>query len=356
MREIYRQPLLVLMAVVGLVLLIACANVASLLLARAAARRREIAVRLAIGAGRARIVRQLLIEGTLLSSIGAAVGVALAWASGRFLLSLVSTGPDQIAFDLTPNWHVLGFTSAVCDRDRRVVRRRAGAADDRRRTGRGAPGRHENQQCAARGCCRALVSAQVALSLVLLAGAGLFVRTLRNLQNLDPGFNAEGVLLVDLEGRRTAVPRALLEEVQRLPGVVSASLSTHTPLSGSVWSEPAVPAGQPIPERDNAFFIGAGAGFLTTMQIRLLAGREFTDRDVAERPRRGDRQRGVRAAVPWQSEPCRPAPLGHRARTAQGSGDRRAGSATPTPPASARRRRRRSTSRTRSSPATCRRR
>jgi predicted permease len=129
-----------------------------------------------------------------------------------------------------------------------------------------------------------LVSAQVALSLVLLAGAGLFVRTLHNLQNLDPGFSAEGVLLVDLEGRRTAVPRKLLEDVQRLPGVVSASLSTHTPLSGSVWSEPAVPAGQPIPERDNAYFIGAGSRFFATMQIQLLSGREFTDRDSADGP------------------------------------------------------------------------
>ena len=124
----------------------------------------------------------------------------------------------------------------------------------------------------------------MALSLVLLAGAGLFVRTLHNLQNLDPGFSAEGVLLVDLEGRRTAVPRELLEDVQRLPGVVSASLSTHTPLSGSVWSEPAVPAGQPIPERDNAYFIGAGSRFFATMQIHLLSGREFTDRDSADGP------------------------------------------------------------------------
>jgi predicted permease len=129
-----------------------------------------------------------------------------------------------------------------------------------------------------------LVSAQVALSLVLLAGAGLFVRTLRNLQNFDPGFNPEGVLLVDLEGRRTAVPREILDEVQRLPGVASASLSTHTPLSGAVWSEPAVPAGQPIPERDNAYFIGAGPGFFGTMQVHLLSGREFTHRDSADSP------------------------------------------------------------------------
>jgi predicted permease len=283
LREVYQKPLFVLMAVVGLVLLIACANVASLLLARASARQREIAVRLAIGAGRARIVRQLLIESTLLSLIGAAVGVGLAWVSSRFLVSMISTGPGQIVFDLTPNWHVLGFTSAVAiatgvlfgiapalqttaARPSAVLKENVRMSGSRSRL------------------LPSLVSAQVALSLVLLAGAGLFVRTLQNLQNLDPGFSAEGVLLVDLEGRRTAVPRQLLEDVRRLPGVVSASLSTHTPLSGSVWSEPAVPAGQPIPERDNAYFIGAGSGFFATMQMHLLSGRDFTDRDSVDGP------------------------------------------------------------------------
>lgn len=283
LREIYRKPLYVLMAVVGLVLLIACANVASLLLARASARQREIAVRLAIGAGRGRIVRQLLIESTLLSLIGAAAGVGLAWVSGRFLVSMISTGPDQIAFDLTPNWHVLGFTSAVAIATGVLF----GVAPALQTTAAGPSAALKDNARMSGSRSRllpSLVSAQVALSLVLLAGAGLFVRTLHNLQNLDPGFNAEGVLLVDLEGRRTAVPRELLEDVQRLPGVLSASLSTHTPLSGSVWSEPAVPAGQPIPERDNAYFIGAGSRFFATMQIHLLAGREFTDRDSADGP------------------------------------------------------------------------
>jgi putative ABC transport system permease protein len=283
LREVYRKPLFVLMAVVSLVLLIACANVASLLLARASARQREIAVRLAIGAGRARIVRQLLIESTLLSLVGAAVGVGLAGVSGRFLVSLISTGPAQIAFDLTPNWRVLGFTSAVAIATGVLF----GVAPALQTTAAGpSAALRENARVSGSRSrlLPALVSAQVALSLVLLAGAGLFVRTLHNLQNLDPGFSAEGVLLVDLEGRRTAVSRELLEDVQRLPGVVSTSLSTHTPLSGSVWSEPAVPAGQPIPERDNAYFIGAGSRFFETMQMHLLSGREFTDRDSADGP------------------------------------------------------------------------
>lgn len=282
LRETYQKPLMVLMAVVGLVLLIACANVASLLLARASTRQREIAVRLAIGAGRGRIVRQLLIESTLLSLIGAAFGVGLAWVSGRFLIKLISSGPAQVVFDLTPNWQVLAFTSAVAIATGLLfgmapaLQTTADAPSSALKSARMSGSRSR--------LLPSLVSAQVALSLVLLAGAGLFVRTLHNLQNLDAGFNADGVLLVNLEGRRTAVPLALLDSVQHLPGVISATLSTHTPLSGAVWSEPAVPAGQPIPERDNAYFIGAGPGFFTTMQIRVLSGRAFTERDSAGGP------------------------------------------------------------------------
>ncbi len=124
----------------------------------------------------------------------------------------------------------------------------------------------------------------MALSLVLLAGAGLFVRTLQNLQNLDPGFRADGVLLVEFDRGGTIAPRALLDDVRRVPGVLSASLTTHTPLSGSTWSEPAVPAGQRIPDLDNAFFIGAGSRFFETMQIQLLSGRDFASQDTMGGP------------------------------------------------------------------------
>ena len=280
LRDAYSKPLSILMTVVAVVLLIACFNIAGLLLARSSARQKEIVVRLALGARRGQIVRQLLVESTMLSLTGAALAIWIAWVGGRFIVSLTSNGPLAVVFDLTPNWRILGFTSAVAIATGMLFGLapafQATAAsptlvlkDDMRMSGAGSR------------LLQVLVSAQVALSLVLLVGAGLLVRTFENLQQFDPGFSRENVLLVDLPGRGTPAPRELVEEVQHLPGVISASVSTHTPMSGALWSEPAVPAGQPIPDnRDTALFVGAGPGFLQTMQIRLLAGRDITDRDI----------------------------------------------------------------------------
>src|SRR6266545_2376730 len=283
LREMYVKPLQVLMAAVALVLLIACANIASLLLARASVRQREIAVRLAIGAGRGRIIRQLLLESTLLSLTGAACGIGLAWISGRFVLDMISTGPARVVFDLTPNWHVLAFTSAVAVLTGVLL----GIAPALQSTAPGPAPALKDDARTNTGRSRllpSLIAVQVALSLVLLIGAGLFARTLQNLRNLNPGFNPEGVLLVELDGRGPALSAALLDEIRRVPGVAAASVSTHTPLSGALWSEPAVPAGQPLPERDTALFVGAGPRFFDTMQIRLLSGRELTERDAADSP------------------------------------------------------------------------
>jgi predicted permease len=283
LRDMYGKPLSILMAVAALVLLVACANVASLLLARASARQREIGVRLALGAGRGRIVRMLLIESTLLSAVGGALGIGIAWMSGTAFVDMISAGRLNLTFDLTPNTHVLGFTAAVAIATGMFF----GVAPALQMTAIGPLPALTTGVRATGSRSRvlpALVSGQVALSLVLLVGAALFVRTFHNLRNVDLGFQPGAVLLVDLEGRRTGVPGDLLDKVQRVRGVVSASMSTHTPLSGSIWSEPAVPAGQPIPERDNAFFVGAGPDFFATLQIPLIAGREFTKRDSAGAP------------------------------------------------------------------------
>ena len=283
LRRVFEKPLFVLMVVVGLVLLIACANVANLLLARATARQKEISVRLAIGAGRGRIVQQLLTESTLLSLIGAAVGMALAWVGGRFLVHVISSGRTPVKFDLTPNWHVLGFTSAVAIATGVIfglapalwATTARSSATTRGDSGRGATGSK---------LLSSLAGAQVALSLVLVIGAGLFVRTLQNLERLNPGFAREGVLVVELEGRRTGIAADVLPELAAIPGVMQATAATHTPLNGSRWSEPAVPHGQTLPEEDNADFVGVGPGFFDAMQTPVLMGRAFSEHDVVGAP------------------------------------------------------------------------
>jgi len=293
LRQMYSKPLVILMAMVGLVLVIACANVATMLLARASARQREIAIRLAIGAGRARLVRQMLVESTLLSLMGAAGGIGLSWLSSEFLVGTISGDPLRIVFDLTPNWHVLAFTSVVAVLTAMVfglapaLQATNVGSGFSRTTSVGPPG--GGLQVGADGRSRSrvlpsLVSAQIALSFVLLVGAGLFVRTLLNLQRFNPGFRPTDVLLVDLTGLRTPIPGDLLSAIRGLPSTVSASVSTHTPLSGAIWSEPAVPAGQSIPERDTAYFVGAAPEFFSTIGIPIRSGRDFTDRDTGSAP------------------------------------------------------------------------
>ncbi|MEI9971824.1 MAG: ABC transporter permease [Ignavibacteriota bacterium] len=287
LRERFGRPLLVLLAVAGLMLLIACANVASLLLARATARRREISVRLAIGAGRGRIIRQLLTESAMLSVVGAGVGVCLAWIGSRFLLATLSGNGDlPVTVDLTPNWHILGFASAIALANGLLF----GLAPAFQTTALGGSAVLKEDTRVTRSHSRllsSLVIVQVALSLLLLVGAGLFLRTLQNLLNVDPGFRREGVLAIDLDGQRegyrdqrlTAFYGDLLDRVRSVPGVAAASICSHTPLSGWTWTEAVAPKGQPVPERDNAVFMGAGPDYFTTLQTRILAGREFAPSD-----------------------------------------------------------------------------
>ena len=283
LREIYVRPLQVLMGVVALVLLIACANVASLMLARANARQKEIAVRLAIGASRARIVRQLLVESLTLSLAGAVAGIVMSRVVGDLILGVIATPQTSPVFDLTPGWHVIAFTSAVAI----VTAILFGIAPALQSTSAGPAPALKDDARTSTGRSRllpALVAAQMALSLVLLIGAGLFIRTLRNLQAFDPGFRSDSVFVVGLEQRPGVLSEAQLDDVRRLPGVQSVSIATHTPLSGSTWGEPALPAGQTLPERDTAVFIGASPDFFTTLQIPIVAGRAFTAADTREAP------------------------------------------------------------------------
>jgi predicted permease len=293
-RSRYRDALVALMAAVGLVLLIGCANVANLLLARASSRRHEVAVRLAIGAGRGRLVRQLLTESLLLSLLGAAVGLLLASAATRLMARYMALRGEAVWLDLAIDGRVLAFTLLVATgtavlfglgpawRSARVDPRGAMKAND--------PGIVEGHSRF--GVGKALVVGQIALSLVLVVGAGLLLGTFRRLATLDPGFEPGGVLLasVDMGGAglpEEGVPRVkreILERLRATPGVESASASVFTPLSGGGWNgvvevEGYTPAG---PRDAEVFFNGVSEGFFSTLGAALLAGRDFDEGDAAE--------------------------------------------------------------------------
>jgi predicted permease len=294
LRGQFRQPLFVLMGVVGLVLVIACVTVANLLLARAAARQREVALRLALGASRGRVVRQLLTESGLLAIAGSGLGIAVASFSGGVLVKLISSGPDAsdaIALDLGPNWHVLAFTGVVTVATTLFF----GLAPAFRAT---VVEPHLTMNAgsirvtALRGhLTSALVAAQVSISLLLLIGAGLFVQTLRNLRTLDRGFRHEGVLLVRVDatragydGRRLRVfYQQVLADAERLPGVTAASLSSITPLLGGGISMPIAVNGQAVGSGEMHFNLVAPRYF-ETLSTPILLGRDFTLRDDETAP------------------------------------------------------------------------
>lgn len=291
-RERYADSLGMMMRAVGLLLLIACANVANLLLARATAREREVAIRLAVGAGRRRLVRQMLTESAMLALFGAIGGLILARWGAAALVSMISTSASQITLDLSLSPQVLGFTVLVAGgaailfglapvwRSRSVSPQSAMKA---RGVGTGGTMRGFTLN-------KALVAAQVALSLTLLAGAGLLVGSLRNLQNIDPGFETEGVFLVSANLSRTSIPPEsyanvhdrIAERLRTLPGVHSTSYSDLAPIGRSSWNDALVIEGfQGKTFQDSVvWFNEVSEGFFQTLEIPLLAGRDFDATDV----------------------------------------------------------------------------
>ncbi len=284
-----------LLVVVGLVLLIACANVANLLLARASARRREIAIRLALGAGRRRLIRQLLTESTTLALGGGALGLLIALWTGELLPSFFP--PEETAvLDFSLDWRVLAFTLLLSI----VTGMLFGLAPALQATRPELVGALKDDTAGATpghsrfGLRGALVVAQVAISIVLLVTAGLFLRSLRNALNFDPGFDSNNLLLASLElkGPEAAAPQGrlfyddLLGRVRNLPGVRGASLTNIVPLSGggqrrNIYIEGYVPRpGEDIELNTNV----VGPDFFPTMGIPLLAGRTFDGRDRQEAP------------------------------------------------------------------------
>jgi predicted permease len=296
LREQFSTPLLVLMGMVGLVLLIACANVANLLLARAAYRQKEIAVRLALGAGRNRIVGQLVVESLVLSLLGGIAGLLLAlWTSDVLVRALpfesaaraLSTGPDLrvvaftfavalatgLFFGLVPAWQSSrpALTSTLKNESTSVT---SGHPKARLRKG--------------------LVVAQVAFSLLLLIGAGLFTRSLANLRRLDPGFRADQVLTFAMDAslngysqeRIRSLVQSLQERLASLPSARQAAFSENGMVTGADWSRTIKLPGYTPQEGENMNpnINRVGPGFFSALGMPLVAGREFTDRDAAGAP------------------------------------------------------------------------
>jgi macrolide transport system ATP-binding/permease protein len=290
-------PMLVLMMiVVGFVLLIACANVAGLTLARSAARQKEMAVRLALGAGRARLIRQLLTESVLLAVAGGAFGVFLSvWRIGA-VVGMVSGGSDEpFPFVVVPDWRVLTFTVAATFTTAilfGLVPALRGSRIDL------TPSLKESAPSLPGGAAYtgrmfrlgdALVIAQVALSIVVLIGAGLLVRTLRNLHSINPGFDTRNILLFGIDptiaGYTDAQTQQLYGNLQQrfaaLPGVISVSYSEEALLAGG-WSGAEVHLDDAPPKQDvDTKQLPVGLNFFSTMRIPILAGRAFNSADFA---------------------------------------------------------------------------
>jgi putative ABC transport system permease protein len=289
LRRQYESPLWLLLATTGLVLLIACANLANLMLARATAREREIAVRLAIGASRGRIVRQLLAESLLIAGLGSACGALLAHWLSQFLVGFLATENNRIFVALTMDWQIFAFTALLgvltCLIFGLVPAIRAAGSGPGAAMKAGSRGSTDTRERF--GVRRVLVVAQVAMSVVLVVGALLFVRSLRNLMTVDAGFRQDGVLVVNLDLRRAGVPEErraayfadLTGKLAAIPGVLSAAQTYIVPVSGSGWNNNIVIDGKKYPQNVN--FNSVGPGYFRTMGTPMLAGRDF---DGRERP------------------------------------------------------------------------
>jgi predicted permease len=294
LRSEYRTPLTILLGVVGMVLLIACSNVANLQLSRAAARKREVAIRLAMGATRSRLVRQMLTESILLAMFGGAFGVLFAYWAKDVLLSLRPWGGDELALELKIDIRVLAFTFAIS----LITGLLFGLAPAFRSTRIDlTPSLKENslhnQGRLTSLLTRSLIVAQVSMSFVLLIGAGLFLRTLRNLEAVDVGFNRENLLLFRVDPRLSGyrapqIPdlyQRISERIQAVPGVRSVALSRHPLLSGSRRTSNIFVEGPANQTADVVYINLVSERFFETMEIPLLIGRAFSAHDDQRSPK-----------------------------------------------------------------------
>ena len=295
LRRQFSKPLLLLMATTGLVLLIACANVANLLFARAAARQKEMAVRLALGSGRRRIIRQLLVESLLLSVTGAVVGLVLAVVMDKALISFLPPSTARLAISPNPDWRILSFALAVA----MLTGIAFGLVPALQATRQNVGDVLKNQAGAVLGggstaVRKLLVAAQITLSLLLLIGAGLFIRSLQNLKDLDPGFRTTNLLAFKVDPilngytkeRARLFFQHLQDDLRAIPGVQNAALAVVPVLEDNEWDnwitiDTYKPKTGELPDPHVNF---VSPDYFKTMHITLLAGRDFRTTDVLDAP------------------------------------------------------------------------
>lgn len=317
-KQMFAKPLEVLMAVVGLVLLLACSNIASLLFARSMARQREVALRLALGAGRARVLRGVLTESFLLATLGGALGVALAFAGCRALPALLANPWDTSQFTMPLDWSVLAFTASVTLLSGLLfgtvpawIATRSDGGACLKATGPGSTRRRKGLSG------RMIVTFQIMLSTLLVAGALLFVGTLIQLAHVNPGFRTDHLVLFAIQQPELRYPapkdlqlhRQIEERLRALPGVQSVTLSEVGYISDSMENTNFLPEGEPPnPDKDQSAWNNAvGSGFFHTMGIPIVAGRDFNENDTASAPKVGILSESLaRKAFPGQN------PIGKR--------------------------------------------
>jgi putative ABC transport system permease protein len=291
LRSDYESPLWLLLGIAALVLIIACANLANLMLARAGAREREIAVRLALGASRGRLVRQLLTESLLLAAMGATIGFLLARLVSASLVRAISTSDDSVFMSIGLDWRMFAFTAGLavftCVLFGLAPAIRASSMPPK--TAMSAAGRSMTAGREGFSLRRMLVVSQVALSLVLLVGALLFARSLYRLTLVDAGFQADGLLITDVDFSRLNIPpekrneymRQMLDRIRSVPGLENSATTNIPPMSGSGWNQ--MVAGASVKEA--TYLSRVSPGYFRVFSTPLLAGRDFTDHDDMSAPK-----------------------------------------------------------------------
>jgi predicted permease len=298
LRRAYSKPLFALMGIVSLVLLIACSNLANLLIARASARQKEIAVRLALGAGRGSLIRQLLLESLVLAAAGGSLGVGLAVMIDRALIAYLPSGHTPLSLTSTPDWTVLGFTftiSLIAGAGFGLIPALQSTRPKLATTLKDQAGAVIRGGSA--GLRKGLVVAQVSLSLLLLIGAGLFMQSLRNLKTLNPGFEVRNLLAFNIDPTMSRFDpkwtvdyyRRLHERLSAIPGVESHAFAVVPVLENDEWDNWVTIEGYSAKqdERPDPHMQFCSPGFFKTLKIPVLLGRDFNERDILGAPKVG---------------------------------------------------------------------